>query len=312
MEWKQKMFDFVTKRNLFLIGSAIVAFICLISAVIPGGLKAGIDFKGGISITLGPKEGETLTLEQVEQKLDELGLTQRIVQKLGEDSYFIRIGELGDIEQTQLRSELDKLGTVQQFDSVSPVVASETTRNAAIASVVAIIAMLLYIAWAFRKVPNPFRYGTCAVIALIFNLLITLGVFSFLGRTSNWEIDPMFITAMLAIIGYSVNDTIVVLDRIRENLGRGISPDFGTTVNHGINQTLGRSLNTSVTTVLAVLAVYLFVGGPISHFLIALFVGIVAGTYSSIFIASQLMIVWEKGEWNRLVPRVPRLQRNKE
>jgi preprotein translocase subunit SecF len=309
LECKKKVFDFVTKRNLFLFGSALVAIACIILAVIPGGLKYGVDFKAGISITLGPKEGETLTLEQVRNKLAELGQSQASVQQLEESDFFIRIGELNADEQIALRSGLEQIATVQDFESVSAAVASKTARNAAIASGVAVIAMLLYIALAFRRVQNPLRYGTAAVIALMFNLLLTVGVFALMGRTRNWEIDPLFITALLAIIGYSVNDTIVVLDRVRENLTKGMKSNFETTVNLGINQTIARSLNTATTTVLAVLAIYLVVGGPISHFLIALFIGIVAGTYSSIFIASQLLVVWEGGEWGSLIPRIPRRRR---
>jgi preprotein translocase subunit SecF len=309
LECKKKVFDFVTKRNVFLFSSALVAIACIILAFVPGGLKYGIDFKAGIAITLGPKEGETLTLEQVRNELAGLGQGQASIQELGGGDFFIRIGELNSDEQIALRSGLEQIATVQDFESVSAAVATKTARNAAIASGVAVIAMLLYIALAFRRVQNPFRYGTAAVIALVFNLLLTVGIFALMGRTRNWEVDPLFISALLAIIGYSVNDTIVVLDRVRENLTRGMKSDFETTVNFGINQTIARSLNTAITTILAVLAVYLIVAGPISHFLIALFVGIVAGTYSSIFIASQLLVVWERGEWGSLIPRIPRRRR---
>ena len=123
-------------------------------------------------------------------------------------------------------------------------------------------AMLIYITWAFRKVPHSFRYGTATVVAVVFNLLVTFGVFSLVGRFVDWEVDPMFITALLAIIGYSVNDSIVVLDRIRENKARGIGGDYDGMINLSISETLVRSLNTAITTVLAVLAVYLIVGGP--------------------------------------------------
>ncbi|OGO01519.1 MAG: protein-export membrane protein SecF [Chloroflexi bacterium RBG_13_53_26] len=305
------MFSFAAKRHWFLLAAAIVIIFGIISAVVPGGLKYGIDFKAGISITLGPKEGETLTIGQVRDKLSELGYGQAVIQGLGEGEYFIRVGELSDEEQEQLRGELNNLGTVEEFDSVSAAIATETVRNAAIAMGVAIVAMLLYITWAFRKVPSPFRYGTAAVAALVFNLVVTLGIFSIFGRTLGWEIDPMFVTAILAIIGYSVNDTIVVLDRIRENKARGIGVDYDSTVNFSITETLARSLNTSITTVLAVLAVYLIVGGPIRAFLMAMFVGIVAGTYSSIFVAGTLLLMWEHREWSRIIPRIPLLRRHK-
>ena len=314
MGWKQKVFDFVGKKRWFLLASAIIIVAGLISVLVPGGLKLGVDFEGGISATLGPKEGETLTLEQVEQKLNVLGHSEaaKSVQVLGEGDFFIRTRELDENEQEKLRNGLSEIGEVKEFGAISAVVASETVRNAAIAVGVAAIAMLLYIAWAFRRMPSPFRYGTCAIIALIHDVLVVLGIFSFLGRTLNWEIDPMFIIAVLAVIGYSVNDTVVVFDRIRENLTKGITGDLGNTVNFSLTQTLGRSLNTSITTLLAVLAVYLFVGGPIRNFVMALFIGIVAGTYSSIFIASQLLVVWERREWSRFLPKIPLPRRSRE
>ncbi len=176
---------------------------------------------------------------------------------------------------------------------------------------VAIVAMLVYITWAFRKVPHSFRYGTAAVVALMFNLVVTVGVYAVSGRILGWEVDPMFITALLAIIGYSVNDGIVVLDRIRENKARGIGGDYDGLVNFSILETLMRSLNTGMTTLLAILAVYLIVGGPIRSFLMALFVGIVAGTYSSIFVAGELLVMWEHGDWIKLIPGASRLQKNK-
>jgi preprotein translocase subunit SecF len=302
------VFDFVARRHWFLLASLIIAIASLVSALLPGGLKAGIDFKGGISVTLGPREGETLSADVVREKLTELGQPRAAVQVLGDGDYFIRMGEM---DEAQVRSELEEVGVVRDFYSVSPIVASETTRNAAIAMGVASVAMLIYITWAFRKVPGSLRYGTGAVIALLFNIGVVLGVFSILGRTLDWEIDPMFVTAILAVIGYSVNDAIVVLDRVRENLARGSAPDLENTVNLSINETLTRSLNTTFTTVLGILAVYLFVGGPIRSFLVALLVGVVAGAYSSIFIASQLLVVWERREWTRLIPRVPLLQRSK-
>lgn len=302
------MFDFVAKRHWFLLASLIIAVASLVSALLPGGLKAGIDFKGGISVTLGPKEGETLTVDQVRERLTELGQERAIVQVLGDGDYFIRMGEM---DETQVRSELEEVGVVRDFYSVSPIVASETTRNAAIAMGVATIAMLVYITWAFRKVPGSFRYGTGAVIALLFNIGVVLGVFSVLGRTLDWEIDPMFVTAILAVIGYSVNDAIVVLDRVRENSTKNAGAEFEYTVNLSIAGTLTRSLNTGFAAVLAILTVYLFVGGPIRGFLVALLVGIIAGTYSSIFIASQLLVVWERRDWTRLIPRIPLLQRSK-
>jgi len=304
------MFDFIGKGRWFLLASAIIILAGIISLSIPGGLKLGIDFNPGTSVTIGANEGETLTLEQVEDRLNQddlafLGTGVRI-QVLSEGDFYIRTRELKEeAEQEKLKSALGEIGNIEEFGSVSAAIASETVSNAAIAVAVAAIAILLYVTWAFRKMPSPFRYGTCAIIALIHDILIVLGIFSFLGRTLNWEVDPMFVTACLAVIGYSVNDTIVVFDRLRENLPRGVASDFRGMVNVSLTQTLTRSLNTSITTLLAILAVYLFVGGTIQTFVMALIIGTVAGTYSSIFIASYLLVVWESRKWSRYIPRIP-------
>ena len=306
------MFNFAAKRHWFLLVLVIVVVFGVVSAAVPGGLKLGWDFRGGFQLTLAPNE-ET-TIDTVKDKLTELeyGEATGRVQETG-GSFLLLLGDLSEEEQNNLRTEMGTIGTVVQEGTgyISPSVASETARNAAIATGLAMVAMLIYITLAFRKVPHSIRYGTAAVAALVFNLLVVLGVFSILGRTLGWEIDPMFITAILAIIGYSVNDSIVVLDRIRENKARGISPDYDVTVNFSISQTLVRSLNTSITTLLAVLAVYLIVGGPIRSFLLALFLGIVAGAYSSIFVAGPLLVFWERREWGKLISWIPRPRKDK-
>ena len=306
------MFNFAAKRHWFLLVLVIVVVFGVVSAAVPGGLKLGWDFRGGFQLTLAPNE-ET-TIDTVKDKLTELeyGEATGRVQETG-GSFLLLLGDLSEEEQNNLRTEMGTIGTVVQEGTgyISPSVASETARNAAIATGLAMVAMLIYITLAFRKVPHSIRYGTAAVAALVFNLLVVLGIFSILGRVLGWEIDPMFITAILAIIGYSVNDSIVVLDRIRENKARGISPDYDVTVNFSISQTLVRSLNTSITTLLAVLAVYLIVGGPIRSFLLALFLGIVAGAYSSIFVAGPLLVFWERREWGKLISWIPRPRKDK-
>jgi preprotein translocase subunit SecF len=155
--------------------------------------------------------------------------------------------------------------------------------------------------------PKPFHYGTCAIIALIHDALIALGVFSILGGILDWEINLMFITGVLAVIGYSVNNTVVVFDRIRENLRIGVSSDFEVVVNNSLIETLSRSLNTSLTTLFVVLALLFFVGVTIQNFAVVLLIGIIAGTFSSICIAPTLLVVWEKGEWGRFIQWLPLL-----
>jgi len=295
------MFDFVGKKRWFMLASAVLILAGIISLAVPGGLKTGIEFKSGTSITL----STSLTLDELRDKLAEMGHGEAVIQSFGDGEYFIRTREVNPVEQDNLKFKLSEIGTIEGFDAVSPMIASETVHNAAIAVAVAAVAILLYITWAFRRMPSPLRYGTCAIVALIHDVLIVLAVFSFLGRAYDWEINPMFITALLAVIGYSVNDTIVVFDRIRETLPRGAASDFATVVNTSLTRTLGRSLNTSITTLLAVLAIYLFVGGTIKTFVMALFVGIIAGTYSSIFITALLLVIWERGDWSGTLAKVP-------
>ena len=209
-------------------------------------------------------------------------------------------------EKTGLKDALTaRFGNLEEteFYSVSPMIASETARNAAIAVAVAAVGILLYITWAFRRMPNPFRYGTCAIIALIHDTLVALGVFSILGGILGWEINLMFVTGILAVIGYSVNDTVVVFDRIRENLTKSVRTDFEAVVNNSLVETLSRSLNTSLTTLFVVLALLLFVGASIQNFAVVLLIGIITGTYSSIGISPQLLVIWKKGEWGRLIGR---------
>lgn len=306
------MLNFASKSHWFLFAAVIVIVLGVVSAAIPGGLRMGIDFKPATRVELGPKEGETLEIEVVRGVLSDLGYEHagRRIQVSG-DNFIFYLPEMDEDERKNLQSELNEIGEVIELDFSSAAVASNTVRNAAIAVAVATVAMLLYIIWAFRKVPNSARYGVATIVALMFNLVFTVGVYSMFGRTIGWEVDPMFIVAMLAIIGYSVNDCIVVLDRIRENKARGIGVDYDNTVNISIAETLTRSLNTAMTTVLAVLAVYLIVGGPISSFLVALLVGIVAGAYSSIFVAGQLLVIWEHRDWIKIVPGASRLQRNR-
>jgi preprotein translocase SecF subunit len=180
--------------------------------------------------------------------------------------------------------------------SVSPAVASETTLRAFLAVLAASVFILLYVWFSFRKVAKPWRYGACAIIALLHDVLVVLGVFSILGWTLNIQIDTLFITAVLTVVGFSVHDTIVVFDRIRENMQRRTSETFDQVVNASLVQTMARSLNTSLTVLFTLTALTLFGGVTIRVFTLALLVGIFSGTYSSIFNASMLLVIWEKGE----------------
>ena len=295
------MFDIAGKRTLFLIISEAIIIIGII-ALIVFGLQPGIEFSSGSIMTVNFEE--EVEQAELEQELGNLGYDNVIVQRTGEGDFIIRTSELAEEEKTALEEHLStKFGSLTErgFYSVSPMVAEETTRNAIIAVAVAAVGILLYITWAFRRMPKPFHYGTCGIIALLHDVIVVLGIFSILGAIMDWEINLMFITGVLAVIGYSINNTVVVFDRIRENLTRGVSPNFEAVVNTSLVETLSRSLNTSLTTLLVVLALLLFVGASIQNFVIVLLIGIFAGTYSSLFIAPTLLIVWDKGEWKRLI-----------
>jgi len=299
------MFDIVGKRFWFFLISGAVILIGVISLAVFG-LKTGIEFSSGSLMTV--TFGQEVSQDELRQELASLGYTNVIIQRTGQGDYFVRTQELSAQDKTELESALAaRFGGLEEreFSSVSPMIATETANNAAIAVAVAAIGILLYITWAFRRMPKPLHYGVCGIIALIHDALIALGVFSILGAVFGWEINLMFITGILAVIGYSVNNTVVVFDRIRENLARGVSSSFEVVVNNSLVGTLGRSLNTSLTTLFVVLALLLFVGMTIQNFAVVLLVGIVAGTFSSLCIAPTLLVVGEKGEWGRFVQWLP-------
>lgn len=184
-----------------------------------------------------------------------------------------------------------------QFETIGPAIGEETTANAIKAVIFASILIILYITWSFRSVPKPassLRFGVCAIIALIHDILVVVGIFAILGRFFSVEVDSLFVTALLTVIGFSVHDTIVVFDRIRENLKRMAGVPFSQIVNESILQTLDRSLNTSLTVILVLFALLLFGGETIRWFVVALLIGIISGTYSSIFNASPLLVLWHE------------------
>ena len=296
------MIDFAGKKQWFFLGSAIVIIIMIISLA-AFKLQPGIDFSGGTSMTL--SFTPQVEQNQLRQELTALGYPEAIVQR-SENNFFIRIKEISpeakEVLISGLETGFDTEILVLDYNAISPVIATHTARNAGIAVLIAAVAMLFYIVWAFRRMPSPFKWGTCAIIALIHDVLIILGIFAILGQVANVEVNAMFITAVLTIVGYSINNTVVVFDRIRENKTRGISPDFAVTVNSSLTETLARSLNTSLTTLCVVLALLLFGGATIHYFVLALLFGLLAGTYSSLCIAGPLLVIWEKKEWSQLFP----------
>ena len=184
-----------------------------------------------------------------------------------------------------------------QFSSVSAAISSEVVRQAALTVAIAAIGILLYLWYAFRQVPHAFRYGTAAVLAMLHDVAVVVGSAAIFGKLFGWQVDSLFLTALLTVIGFSVHDTIVVFDRIRENLIRRRGLPYEAIVNHSIVQSLDRSINTQLTAFLTLLALALFGGASILHFVITLIIGILSGTYSSIFNAAQILVVWENREW---------------
>lgn len=304
------MMDIVGKRFWFFLISVLVLIPGLISLAIFG-LKPGVDFSSGTTMTL--RSEKPVELSWLRQEMAKLGYDKAMIQRVGEGDFFVRLREISPEEREKLIDGLaEGLGsevTVMDYYTVSPIIAVETGRNAAIAVIVASAGILIYICWAFRRMPKPLRWGTCAIVALMHDVLVVAGIFSILGWVRGVEMDALFITGVLAIVGYSVNNIVVVFDRIRENINRGISRDFEVTVNASILETIGRSLNTSLTTLFVIVALYLFGGVTIRYFVLVLLIGVVAGTYSSLCNAGQLLVVWEKGEWGKFISWLPFVRR---
>ncbi len=299
------MFDIIGKRFRFFLISGGVILIGIIS-LLTFGLNTGIEFSSGSLLTVDFEQD--VAQDELKTALVDMGYDNVIIQRTGAGDYLIRTEELGTEGKEALEAGLEaRFGqlTEPEFSSVSPMIATETFRTAIIAVWVAAVGILLYVTWAFRRMPRPFHYGVCAIIALVHDALVALGVFSILGGILNWQVNMMFITGILAVIGYSVNNTVVIFDRIRENLRLDVSVDFETVVNNSLVETLGRSINTSLTTLVVVLALLFFVGVTIQNLVAVLIIGIIAGTFSSVCIAPALLVVWDRREWRRFISWLP-------
>jgi preprotein translocase subunit SecF len=311
------VFDFVRNRGLFYFLSALLIVPGVISLVLPGGLNPGIDFTSGTIMTV--QFQQPVDEARLRSAFGQLGHPEAIVQRSsGENTFVIRTrplsqaqtsesGEVGLSERQTIQQSLtEQFGPndILNLDQVSPLIAAEIVRYAFLAVIAASMFILLYLWWAFNKVSHPIRYGTTAIVALLHDALVVLGIFSILGRIfpAQIEMEATFIVAVLTVIGFSVHDTIVVFDRIRENFVRHAGEPFEDVVNHSLAQTLTRSLNTSLTVLLTLVALMLFGGSTIRTFVLALLIGITTGTYSSIFVASMLLVSWHIGELGRFWP----------
>lgn len=296
------MLNVVGKRYWYFLLSLIIIVPGTIS-LLTNGLKLGTDFTGGTEMTIQvPAANQSAAIAGVLRGVTgNVNFVQAVLgTKCPTDCrYIARTKTTTPAQLRAIEAALAKkwkTGRVLTQSTVSGTIASQLTQQAIIAVAVAALAILLYISFAFRNAPNPFRFGVAAVVAMLHDVLVVLGIFSILGVLLNVEVDAPFVTAMLTIIGFSVHDTIVIFDRIRENLVRRTGDSFEVVVNHSILQSFVRSINTSFTVVLTLLAVFLFTGEAIRFFVLAMLIGIISGTYSSIFNASQILVVWHNHE----------------
>ena len=300
------------RRNLWFLISAALLLPGIVSLLF-NGLQFGIDFTGGSAWEV--QFTEDVDASQVREVLVEEGRTEAQVQQVGdadEHRYLIRLHELAQTspEKDRLTASLENLAPLEpgaeSLETVGASVGTSIRNRSVLAVFAAAIGVLLYIAWAFRNTGNPMLYGTCAIIAMLHDALFVLGIFSILGVVAGVEIDALFITALLTVIGFSVHDTIVVFDRMRENRLIDESAPLEKIVNRSLVQTLVRSVNTSVTVVFTLTALLIFGGESTRYFVLALLLGVIAGTYSSIFNASQLLVAWNEGEIQRAFRRITR------
>lgn len=288
--------NIIKHKNIFFLISAIVIVPGLISLVLFG-IRPSIDFTGGSRLTI----GATLSKNQI-QELDTYLQKNKVsvhsITEPQENTLVIRTNAIDQKEKNRVITVIKKKYknvSEKSFETVGALIGSETTINALKAVAIASVAIMLYIAFVFRKVSKPvasWKYGACAIIALLHDVLFVLGAFSLLGYFFHVEVDSLFITALLTVMGFSVHDTIVVFDRIRENLHKDTRSPFETIVNDSILQTLNRSLNTSITIILVLFMLFLFGAENTRWFIVALLLGIISGTYSSIFNAAPLLVAW--------------------
>jgi preprotein translocase subunit SecF len=292
------MLPLIRWSNVWFLFSGTLVAVALIS-LFAWGLKFGTDFTGGSLLEYEYKDNRP-DITEIRQKVAALGIQDATVQPAGEKEIFIRGQEIKeDIHQKLLKS-LGQNGEEKRFDSIGPTIGQELRKTTLYATLVVLTFIVLYVSWAFRKVTKfgkvtSWSYGLATVVALVHDIIILMGVFVFLGHFWGIEVDTAFVAALLTTLGYSVNDTIVVFDRIRENLTKSSSGEsFASIAEKSVNETLARSFSTSFTAVLTLLAILLFGGETIRYFVLALIIGIIAGTYSSIFIASPLLVWWER------------------
>lgn len=316
--WAAGLFDIVGKRKLYYIISMVLIVPGLIAmgvstAEFGSPLKPSIDFTSGSLMELNfaepvtPGQVRTVFTSFTYNGVDFNDTVVTTAEQLGQETVLVRSKFLDDQAKAAVQNRLqEQLGEFEElrFDSVGPAVGQEVTRAGIYAVIAAAVAILLYLVFAFRSVPNAFRYGVAAVVAMVHDLLVTAGLFAVFGLTMGWEIDALFLTAILTVLGYSVHDTIIVFDRVRENLPRYRSESFDIVCNRSLLETLSRSLITSLSTAFVVVAILAFGGATITQFITTILIGIVSGTFSSIFNAVPVLVSWQFGEIDTLFRRL--------
>ena len=305
------MTDIVGKRRWYFLFSALIIIAGLIAmgvsyARFGSPLRLSIDFTGGALMELAFEQ--PVAPAAVREVFVQRGYGDTMVQTtLDEKTVLIRSKELREGEKAEIQAELrDKIGPLSElrFDQVGPTVGREVTRSATLAIVAAAAVIAAFIIFAWRKVPNALRYGMCATVATMHDVLVTMGVFSILGLLLGWEADSLFLTAMLTVTGFSVQDTIVVFDRIRENIPKRRGEPYQQIVNRSLLETVHRSLATQLNAIFILVAILFFGGSTIRQFIATLLVGLISGTYSSIFTAAPLLVVSENGDIGRFFRRI--------
>lgn len=303
-------------KHIYLTISGILVLVSIVLVAV-WGLKQGIDFTGGtlMEIEFHPEtaaQKRAPTADEVKKELEVLDIGPVSIQSAGPNGMLLRFPNITEEKHQQILQAFAHLTgpnrfSEKRFDTIGPTVGTILRTRALLAISLAVIAIILYLTWAFRQVSKPvasWKYGLVAVFTLIHDISIPAGVFALLGKFRGVEVDSLFITALLTIMGFSVHDTIIIFDRIRENLSKQKSPeDYDKIVNRSLNETITRSINTSLTVLLVLVAIYVLGGETTRYFALALIVGIAFGTYSSIFVASPLLVLWEQFSRKRALSR---------
>jgi SecD/SecF fusion protein len=316
--WVSWLLDIVGKRKVYYVFSVALIALGIIAMAIATAqfgtpLKLSIDFTSGSLMELQfenppqPAEVREILSDFSYNDIDFQDTSVTTAEQLGQETILIRSKFLDDQAKVAIQEELrNELGEFQElrFDAVGPTIGEEVTRAGSYAILAAAVAILIFFILAFRSVPNAFRYGVAAVVAMSHDILVTAGIFAIFGILYGWEVDALFLTAILTVIGYSVHDTIIVFDRLRENLPRWRSEAFETVCNRSLLETLSRSVVTSLSTIFVIIAILFFGGATIKQFVAIILVGIISGTYSSIFNAVPILVSWKEGEFGNLFRRV--------